>query len=79
MLFNLSNATAVEGEEVDTNRFVGAYYRVSVKNGFVSVDPPPSFVAFKRPSEEDIDRGNRVGWGSEVERVIKPGKEPLPY
>lgn len=59
ILSALSNDTAVEGEECDTNRFVNAYYRISVKNGFITVDPPPSFVAFRRPNDSDHARAIR--------------------
>lgn len=49
MLMAIADDAIDIGQEIELNKFVNAYYRISIENGFVSTKQLPSFVGYRRP------------------------------
>jgi hypothetical protein len=57
IIMALANGNLFDGSAFDSSKFVGFYYRVTIRDGLVSDNPSPSFVGTQRPSdapEEDM-------------------------
>ena len=56
LLMSLADKSIDIGDEIEVDRFAGAYYMITVDNGFVSTKQLPSFVGFKRPNSQSIQQ-----------------------
>lgn len=79
MLMALADGALDLGEELDTGRFVNAYYRITVENGFISSKQLPIFVGYRRPSETSSLGAVSANPGEDAGGNDTDLKEPVPF
>lgn len=79
MLMAVADGTLDLGEEIDTGRFLNAYYRITVENGFISTKHPPVFVGYRRPNEAQSSDDGSAPPGDRIGDSGAGSKGPVPF
>lgn len=76
MIQALSDGHIEDGMDFDSDMFRGFYYRITIREGIISDNPPPSFVGTQRPSNITTSHDNVSDAGvNQSEASDKPGEQ----
>lgn len=79
IMMSLADGNLADGIEFDSDAFKGFYYRITIRDGIISDNPPPSFVGTQRPSDgKDGDKKSIEQFAIGGKASDKPG-DPVPF
>jgi hypothetical protein len=79
MMMALSDGIIQDGMEFDSDRYKGHYYRITIREGIISDNPPPSFVGARRPSENTSSDSVSEASQRSVGDGNKERDDPVPF